>query len=678
MKKIFISGFILCSSFIFSQVGINTETPQATLEVVASPTDLTKVDGVIAPRLSGDQLKSKDALYGTAQTGAIIYATSASPDAGVSGAKTIHVNNVGYYYFDGMIWQKIGNSSFDGDTTDDAWINDPANDMVKLGTKSDGTVRLVEAAFVAKDNGRVGIGTSDPAGPLNVASTANAAYFDRYTTASGNYSSILLRKSASNDLGTDAALADGDGIGRVAFLANNGNGFNGPGTSNVEIRANAAGPQNAGNAGGRMSFWTTAVGSTGSSQRMIINEVGNVGINTSDTPSQRLDVNGNVRFRNVPEETTLTGTDRIMVLGSDGTGKKVSVSTLQSTSVTANSGLTKTGDNIQLGGVLTQDTNIGTGTDGYNITFGGSGNMGVGNLSPTQKLDVSGNVRFRSVPNETTFETTDRVMILQNDGTGKKVPVSTLRSEIDTNTNIYTTNGTLTEDRSVFLGGNNLNFGGAGSVGIGVAAPVQKLDVGGSAKISGNLGIGIDAPTRKLDIDGTARLRSVPNGSSDDNILVIDNDGVIKKSSLPPSSSFALYDTNSNTVTRNADNTPRPLAFEGTPNKIYTDYIEKINNTTYRVKKAGVYTAEAVIQYADIPEAVDSRQGCVGTLSMGSFSLSRIGDRWIGGSGVTAITRSVILNPGAEISVSTSCNRSGSQTYKTDSGSTLFITYLPL
>lgn len=79
------------------RVGINTATPAATLDVVASPSISTRIDGFIAPRLKGSELKSKDVLYTAAQDGAIVYVTEA-----VSGTtnKTINVTAIGYYYFD--------------------------------------------------------------------------------------------------------------------------------------------------------------------------------------------------------------------------------------------------------------------------------------------------------------------------------------------------------------------------------------------------------------------------------------------------------------------------------------------------------------------------------------------------------------------------------------------------
>lgn len=44
-KKLLLMGSLLFSAFCFSQVGINTTDPKSTLDVMASPTDVTKIDG---------------------------------------------------------------------------------------------------------------------------------------------------------------------------------------------------------------------------------------------------------------------------------------------------------------------------------------------------------------------------------------------------------------------------------------------------------------------------------------------------------------------------------------------------------------------------------------------------------------------------------------------------------
>ena len=94
MKKNFlIVSTLLLSSFAFSQVGINTESPKATLDVTATPTNLSKVDGFLAPRLTGDELKAKDALYDTPQTGTIVYATA---KVTTTSTKTANILKEGY------------------------------------------------------------------------------------------------------------------------------------------------------------------------------------------------------------------------------------------------------------------------------------------------------------------------------------------------------------------------------------------------------------------------------------------------------------------------------------------------------------------------------------------------------------------------------------------------------
>ncbi len=102
-----LTGFLSGLSF-FAQVGINTVTPRATLDIVAKTTDGSSPQGIIAPRLTGDQIQAGDAAYNVEQTGAIIYATSG---ATIPSSKTVNISSGGYYYFDGSVWQKMGGDS---------------------------------------------------------------------------------------------------------------------------------------------------------------------------------------------------------------------------------------------------------------------------------------------------------------------------------------------------------------------------------------------------------------------------------------------------------------------------------------------------------------------------------------------------------------------------------------
>lgn len=107
MKKQIIFLGLLCSGLASSQVGINTLSPKATLDIAAKTTNGTQPEGVIAPRLTGDQIKAADNIYTSAQEGIIIYATSAVTSI-TAGSKTENITAAGYYFFSGSKWQKLG------------------------------------------------------------------------------------------------------------------------------------------------------------------------------------------------------------------------------------------------------------------------------------------------------------------------------------------------------------------------------------------------------------------------------------------------------------------------------------------------------------------------------------------------------------------------------------------
>ncbi|WNI36452.1 phage tail protein [Chryseobacterium sp. SG20098] len=118
MKKFSITVIVLFSQIVYSQsagVGINTTTPKSTFDIngkkdssgLAVSTDIA---GLQAPRLTRAELTSKgDTLYGPDQKGAIVYITDVS-GGNVTGPRS-NISSVGYYYFDGSAWQKIGMSS---------------------------------------------------------------------------------------------------------------------------------------------------------------------------------------------------------------------------------------------------------------------------------------------------------------------------------------------------------------------------------------------------------------------------------------------------------------------------------------------------------------------------------------------------------------------------------------
>lgn len=106
MKKIFFSIFILTSTIFSAQVGVNTESPKASLDVAGKPGDASAADGIVVPRLTGDQLKAKDAVYTVNQNGTIVYVTQ---PVSTASPKTVLVNEQGLYFYDSIQtkWRKL-------------------------------------------------------------------------------------------------------------------------------------------------------------------------------------------------------------------------------------------------------------------------------------------------------------------------------------------------------------------------------------------------------------------------------------------------------------------------------------------------------------------------------------------------------------------------------------------
>ncbi|WP_396178741.1 hypothetical protein [Flavobacterium sp.] len=143
-KTIFFAAFFAISIAGFAQVGIGNTDPKATLDVTGNPTQAAVMDGIIAPRLTGNQLKAKT--YTTAQTGAIVYVTAPTTEPA---GQTINVKLAGYYQYDGAAWQL-------------------------LATRNSKFVDGTNAANAVYTTGNVGIGTTAPDNALHIIPATNS------------------------------------------------------------------------------------------------------------------------------------------------------------------------------------------------------------------------------------------------------------------------------------------------------------------------------------------------------------------------------------------------------------------------------------------------------------------------------------------------------------------------
>ncbi|NPA08645.1 MAG: hypothetical protein GXO46_06640 [Chlorobi bacterium] len=207
---------VALSSFTFSlsQVGVNTETPKTTLDVSAKRdsfgtiTDNAQFYGLQAPRLTRAELTSLTSAYGTDQKGALIYITDVS--GGNASFPRTNIDAVGYYYFDGSLWQKMSG-----------------------GTASLGDLRMVGSNnHVTQDAGQNSTGTTTGTGYSNIfigqgsgdsalLSAHQNIFIGDYAGAySKTHSAVVIGYAAGQSLGGAASAPDEAAviIGKAAGL----------------------------------------------------------------------------------------------------------------------------------------------------------------------------------------------------------------------------------------------------------------------------------------------------------------------------------------------------------------------------------------------------------------------------------------------------------------------------
>lgn len=153
-KNVILLMSCLAFSSVYSQVGVNTTTPETTMDIRGTNHlgAVTAKDGLLVPRVNALSVP------GTVN-GQLVYLTDNN------GTFT-----KGFHYWNGTAWTPFaGGGSGAGDPSIDAWVDNPTNTRVELGGKSDGSARTAGTEFVATDAGNVGIATTSPTEKLDVA-----------------------------------------------------------------------------------------------------------------------------------------------------------------------------------------------------------------------------------------------------------------------------------------------------------------------------------------------------------------------------------------------------------------------------------------------------------------------------------------------------------------------------
>ena len=519
MKKLYFLLLIWFSSLsLFSQVGVNTTSPNTSLDVQASRNsngiiDNTQFFGIQAPRITRAELTNYTGSYGPDQNGALIYINDISGGNALASSPREFVTGVGYYYFESSSnkWRRLTdntNSVAASATKSDNGLTTTADNIVKLGGTLQETTKITQGT-----NSLVFQGTD----------VANNAAFNTYTnvninTDPSNTTSPTLRVAHPINTLNPALLLSGVNngsnlaVGQASFI-----GFNPNSKSGYWPIGIGAEYTNTATSQGSADFFISSSSGGTATKKFVVTNAGNVGINTVN-PLETLHVNGSLQLTN---ELSVGGTGTTagnvgtngQILVSKGIGNAPAWTTadgLISTVIKSSNGLTTTADNtVKLGGTLQETTKITQGTN--NFIFQGT------NAADNAAFNTYTNVNINTNPSNTTnpiirvahpVNTINPALLLSGVNNGPNLAVGQA-SFIGFNPNgksgafpiaigaEYINSATSQGSADFFIstsaGGNSTKkfvVTNAGNVGINTVNPLETLHVNGSLQLTNELSVG--------------------------------------------------------------------------------------------------------------------------------------------------------------------------------------------
>ncbi len=325
------------------------------------------------------------------------------------------------------------------------------------------------------NNGYVGIGTTTPAERLHVngnsrlgTNVSRDGDFRLNEMGTGNRNSRIQFHSDA-DASNDAEIIRNNGTDGDFIIDNEGNGimyFRNRGSGQVRLGTN-------------------------NTDDFFIEDGGNIGIGISD-PTAKLDVSGTARIRTVNNGED---SDYILTRDSSGNIRRRTAAQIVAAGGGSDDNFYSNNGIITANRYITQN-NFDVNFDSSTLVIEGSDNeVGIGLSNPTAKLDINGDLRIRTV---NSGDATDNILTRDSSGNiRRRTAAEIVAAGGGINDNIYSTNGTLTSDRTVNLNTNTLHFASSADNAFRVDGNTFAVDAD-----TNKVGIGMSDPEEKLNVNG--------------------------------------------------------------------------------------------------------------------------------------------------------------------------------